>query len=255
MPQHDGPRAEGLPCWVDLSAPDVDAAAAFYRSILGWEFAETGPEYGGYRMASRGGRFAAGVGPQEGDAPAVWVLYFAVESADRTAERARELGGTVLVEPFDVATQGRMAVVADPSGAAFGLWQAGEHHGFQVSGEPGGFGWAEVNTPDADAARDFYTALFDASSAIVENPATTYYSLSKDGAAIGGVLQMTAEWEGIPPHWMPYFEVDDMDAAVARAKDGGGTVAVEPFATPLGRIAVVGDQAMAFFSLLQRGAG
>lgn len=147
MPQHDGPRAEGLPCWVDLSAPAVDAAAAFYRSVLGWEFAETGPEYGGYRMASRGGRFAAGVGPQEGDAPAVWVLYFAVESADRTAERARELGGTVLVEPFDVATQGRMAVVADPSGAAFGLWQAGEHHGFQVSGEPGGFGWAEVNTP------------------------------------------------------------------------------------------------------------
>lgn len=148
-----------------------------------------------------------------------------------------------------------MAILSDPTGAVFGVWQANEHHGFQASAEPGFFGWAEVNTADAERARSFYTELFGASSSGVENPTTTYYGLSKDGETFAGILQMTEEWAGIPPHWMVYFEVDDIDAAVGRAKECGGAVAVEPFDTPLGRIAVVGDRGMAPFSLLQRGAG
>lgn len=255
MPQHDAPRTEGFPCWVDLSVEDVDGAADFYRRVLGWQLTETAPEYGGYRTARRDGRLAAGIGPRQGDDPDHWVVYLAVADADRTAARAKELGGSVYVAPLDVVSQGRMAILSDPTGAVFGVWQANEHHGFQASAEPGFFGWAEVNTADAERARSFYTELFGASSSGVENPTTTYYGLSKDGETFAGILQMTEEWAGIPPHWMVYFEVDDIDSAVGRAKECGGAVAVEPFDTPLGRIAVVGDRGMAPFSLLQRGAG
>jgi len=245
-------EADGYPCWVDLSVPNVDAAVIFYGNVLGWRFSETGPEYGGYQMASLDGVQAAGIGPQEGKNPSYWVLYFATGDVEATVAKARDLGGSIFVEPFDVATQGRMAIVADPTGAMFGLWQGREHHGFGASERPGFFTWAEVNTRDADKARDFYSELLDATHAETQGTGTTYFSLMKDGKAIGGILQMNEQWEGIPPHWMVYFEVADISAAAAAAKEHGGSVAVEPFDTPFGRIAVVGDPAMAPFSLLQR---
>lgn len=253
MPNHQGPRGEGLPCWVDLSVHDVDGAVKFYREVLGWEFAETSAEYGGYRMASLGGVEAAGIGPQQGDYPSYWVLYFATDDVDALATRAKQSGGSVFVEPFDVVTQGRMAILTDPTGAFFGAWQAGLHSGFGASEQPGFFTWAEVNTRDADKARDFHAELLGATITQTPTGGSAYFNLGKDGKNFVGILQMNEEWEGVPPHWMVYFQVDAIDSAVARVKEHRGTVAVEPFDTPFGRIAVIGDAAMASFSLLQRG--
>ncbi len=251
MPGHDGRIDEGFICWADLAATDVGAAERFYGAVLGWQFRATGEEFGGYRIATRDGKQAAGVGPVQDGAPPVWTLYFAVDDVDDFTRRARDLGGNVLNEPFEVPSQGRMSVIADPTGAAFGAWQAIEHHGFGRMESPGFFAWCEVNTTDAARARDFYAQLLEATYSETPNPATTYYVLDKGGHNIAGILQMTKEWAGIPPHWMPYFQVDDIDGAVARAKEHGGTVAVGPFDTPYGRIAVVGDPAMAYFSLMQ----
>lgn len=252
MPKHTTPRAEGFPCWVDLSVPNVDVAADFYRDVLGWEFAATAAEYGGYRMASRDGLQAAGIGPQEGDNPSYWVVYFAADDVDAMTARAKQLGGSVFVEPFDVVTQGRMAILADPTGAVFGVWQAGEHSGFGASEQPGFFTWAEVNTSDAARARDFYTELFGATHTETPGAGSTYFALAKNDKSFAGVLQMNEEWTGVPPHWMVYFEVADIAAATATAKANGGTVSVEPTDSPYGRIAVIGDPAMVPFSLLQR---
>jgi len=252
MAQISGPRAQGFPCWVDLSAPNVDAAVEFYREVMGWEFAETGPEYGGYRMASLAGKQAAGIGPLQGESPAVWTIYFAADNADTFTDRARQLGGTVLAPPFDVPGQGRMAIVADPTGAVFGVWQPYEHHGFGATEEPGFVTWTEVNTPDAARTRDFYTKLLGATAQDMPGAPTTYYMMAKGEDRLCGIMQMNEQWEGIPPHWMIYFEVADIAAAIAKAKANGGAVSVEPFDTPFGRVAVVGDRAGATFSLLQK---
>lgn len=252
MAQIAGNRTEGFPCWVDLSAPNVDEAVEFYREVMGWDFAETGPAYGGYRMASRAGRQAAGIGPLQGESPAAWTVYFAADDADAFTDRAKQSGATVLASTFDVPGQGRMSVVADPTGAVFGTWQAFDHHGFEAAAEPGFFSWAEVNTADASRARDFYTQLLGASARDMPDSPTSYYMLSKDGEMLCGIMQMNEQWAGIPPHWMIYFEVADLAAAIASAKELGGTVAVEPFDTPFGRVAVLGDRAKASFSLLQK---
>ena len=119
----------GIPCWADLTVPDVPAATAFYSAVLGWSFSEPDQEFGGYVIGSVRGAAAAGVGPQQqAGAPAAWTLYFASDDADGTARAVKEAGGEILLEPGDVGPLGRMFIGADPSGATFGVWQAGDPH-------------------------------------------------------------------------------------------------------------------------------
>src|SRR6056297_1677203 len=134
-----GPRPQGLPCWLDLSVPDAKSAAAFYERVFGWTYDVSGEAYGHYHVAQVDGRPVAGFGqPMTGaEVPSVWTLYFAAEDADAMVARAVSLGGTVVASTFDVPGQGRMAVLADPTGAAFGVWQAHEHMGFGLTGAPG----------------------------------------------------------------------------------------------------------------------
>jgi uncharacterized protein len=128
----------GVPCWTDLTAADVDAAKAFYSDVLGWSFTDPDAEYGGYSIAVTRDAAAAGIGPQQPGAPMAWTLYFASDDADETAAAVGEQGGTVLLAPGDVGELGRMFIAADPSGAAFGVWQAGTHIGAGIVNEPGG---------------------------------------------------------------------------------------------------------------------
>lgn len=243
--------APGLPTWFDLMCPDPDASERFYGPVLGWSFRPPAPpEMGSYRMAEVDGKVAAGMGKAMGpDAPPVWSVYFATDDADVTATRVVELGGTILAPVMAIPGAGRMAIFADPTGAAFGVWEAGEHAGAGIRNAPGGMCWCEVNTPDSEAARDFYATLFDLEPARMEG--MHYYTLSRDGDAACGVLQMTKEWEGVPPHWMTYFQVESADAAVDRVKAHGGKVAYGPFDTPFGRIAIVNDPDGIAFTVLQ----
>ena len=154
--------ANGQPCWADVTAPDVDAAAAFYAELFGWEAEkDPRPEAGGYTMLSRNGKHVAAASPPQQDGtPPHWTVYLASDDVDATTKRIGETGGTVLAEPFDVFDSGRMTVAADPSGAVFGVWQAGTHIGSQLRGEPGTLNWNECQTTDPAAAGAFYVAVF-----------------------------------------------------------------------------------------------
>lgn len=254
MKTHDRPHPNGHPSWLDLVSPDVERAADFYARLFGWSYSDTGADFGHYHMAHSGERNAAGLGQRaEGsDLPSAWTVYYATDDVDATTEKARSLGATVVVEPMEVPGSGKMSIVQDPTGAVFGLWEARGHIGAGITDSHGAMSWYEVATRDAEAARDFYSELFGASAEPMEGTGTTYYMLAKDDIPIGGVMQMNDRWEGIPPHWLAYFGVDDVDRAIVDVEEGGGSVAVAPFDTAFGRIAVVSDPFGATFSLVER---
>jgi predicted enzyme related to lactoylglutathione lyase len=246
------PWPAGVPCWTDLSAPDVPAAQAFYADVLGWTYQETGEEYGGYVTAEVNGALAAGIGPAQEGAPPAWTLYIASDDADKTAASVAEHGGTVLAPPFDVGTVGRMFVAADPTGATFGVWQAGTHLGAGIVNAPGGLAWEDLRSTDPDAARAFYTAVFSYRTFPLPaaGPDYTIFSLSDDDRPLGGLGGMMGT-EGQPSHWLVYFGVADTGAAVEAVELGGGSVLKEAFETPYGRMAGVADPSGAVFWLTE----
>lgn len=253
MNTFDKKREPGHPCWFDLMTPDVAAVTQFYTELFGWDYDVMPPDMGSYHMAKTQGRSAAGIGspPPGSDAPSAWTVYYATNDADKSAETATELGGAIISPAFDVTGQGRMAILQDPTGAIFGVWQADAHIGAEIADTHGAMTWCEVNTPDADTAATFYDGLLGSKHQPLAGVPTTYYSLNKGDVTIGGVLQMNEQWEGVPPHWMPYFHVRDTDTAAKLATKHGGSVGVPPFDSPFGRIAVLNDPAGAAFSVIQ----
>ncbi|HWW67738.1 MAG TPA: VOC family protein [Solirubrobacterales bacterium] len=248
--------APGTPSWVDLGSPDVDAAAEFYGALFGWEVHEAGdPEQtGGYRMAYLREKPVAGMMKlmQEGQPPA-WTTYVSVEDADATAAAVKEAGGSVIAEPMDVLDVGRMAVFADPAGAVFSIWQPRAHPGSGLANEPGAFSWNELNTRDPDAAKAFYGSVFGWDFEDNDmGEMGTYTSLKLGDGPVGGMLDMGARGvpEEVPTHWQVYFAVEDTDAAVDQAKQGGGSVMVEPIDIPAGRFAILTDPHGASFAVI-----
>lgn len=246
-------RSAGEPTWIDLATPDLAVAKNFYQQVFGWDFVDTGPDFGHYHFAQVQGRNVAGIGPiwpPDSPQPSAWTIYFASDDAVADCERVKQLGGQVMVEPMEIADSGWMAICADPTGPVFGLWQALNHIGSGVENEHGSMTWCEVNTRDSAAARDFYSKLLNASPQKMEG-VDYYYIMQRGEAMFHGVLQMDAQWEGIPPHWMGYFQVDNTDAAIERAVAAGGKLAVPAFDMEYGRMAVISDPAGAVFSIVQ----
>lgn len=247
----------GTPCWVDLGAPDVQAAGAFYSALFGWEV-EYGPaEMAHYSMARVGGRDVAALADQQVPGVVVWTTYLAVDDVDAATERARAAGGTVLVEPMDVMTFGRMAMVTDPGGAAVSLWQAGTHIGAGRVNEPGTLCWNELTTRAVEESLAFLRAVVGLEGAPIEIPGGgSYYELRlAGGRTVGGLMPMDGEmWDGIPNHWMTYFAVEDTDAVAARCEELGGQVPVPPMDIPPGRFAVLIDPQGGHFSILRLSA-
>jgi uncharacterized protein len=247
-------HAPGTVSWVDLTTPDPEGAQRFYGELFGWKFSIGGPETGHYTMCQLGSDSVAGLGamPPGAQFPSAWTVYFATADADASAARIGELGGQVMMGPMDVMQQGRMLVAMDPCGAAFGLWQAGEHTGAARVDEPGAMAWREVNVRDAGAAKAFYTALFGLEARVMPIPEMTYHILHHGDTRVGGILQMNERWPAeMPAHWMSYFAVDDCDAAAKRVAVGGGKVHLPPFDTPYGRVAIVADPWGAIFSIMK----
>ncbi len=218
----------GTPCWVDHASPDLDASIEFYGGLLGWDVPETeaSEQTGGYRQAMKGGKPVAGMMPlmQEGQPPA-WSSYVSVESAAATADAVRDAGGTVIAEPMEVLDLGTMAVFTDPAGAVFGVWQPGTFIGAELVNEPGALSWNELNTRDVEGAKAFYGAVFG--WGFEDNDmgdVGTYTTISLNGNPVGGILNMAERGvpEQVPAHWQVYLAVEDTDAAVAQAKQGGG---------------------------------
>lgn len=186
----------GVPCWVDLMSPDVDASTTFYTGLFGWD-AEDQFDQDGTRIYTsfiRDGRVVAGMGgqaPEMQGAPPVWNTYIAVTDVDETSKEVEGAGGSVLMPAMDVMDQGRMAIYSDPAGAVISVWQAGAHTGAQVCNEPNAWSWNELMTRDVDAATAFYTAVFGWTYQGMEMPFGTYRVISGgDESGRGAIMPM-----------------------------------------------------------------
>jgi predicted enzyme related to lactoylglutathione lyase len=184
--------------------------------------------------------------------PPHWLLYVSVEDAGAVAARAKELGGTVLAGPGDVPESGRFVVIRDPQGAVFGAWQPRAHIGARIGQLPGTLCWSELVTSDAGAAKAFYTGLFGWVASKSEMPGMDYTMFHAKDCTAGGMMELTEEMKGVPPHWMPYFQVADCEAAIETAKASGGQVDFGPMDIPtVGRFAVLHDGQGAHFSIIR----
>jgi hypothetical protein len=242
----------GTPSWVDLASADLPASTAFYSSLFGWEAMDQGEEAGHYHMFEKNGVPVAGAGPlmMEGQ-PAAWTTYISVTDADASVARVKEAGGMVFVEPMDVLEVGRMAVFADPTGAAAAVWQPRQHIGAGLVNEPGALAWNELNTRDVPGAKSFYAAVFGWEGETGDMGGMQYTTWKLSGEDVGGMMTMPEEVPAeVPAHWLAYFGTADCDATVASATGSGATLFAGPIDIPAGRFAVLGDPTGALFGVI-----
>ncbi len=241
--------------WTDLTTPDPEAAKAFYISLFGWE-ADDQPIGDGavYSMMKLAGADAAAISPQpeqqrEAGAPPLWNSYITVESADAALARAKELGGQVHADAFDVFDAGRMGVVQDPQGAFFLVWEPKQNIGASIVNAPGALCWNQLHVPDLEAADAFYGQLFGwTTEPFADSPIPYRVITTADGHANGGMTSMMPP--GAPPFWLVYFGADDADNAAARVGELGGSTVAEPMDIGAeARVAVVQDPQGAVFAL------
>jgi predicted enzyme related to lactoylglutathione lyase len=219
-----GARSEYAPgtfSWVDLTTADPEAAKAFYGGLFGWQFDDSEiPGDGFYSICLVGGESAAAIAPATDRYPPHWNSYVTVAKADDAVARAKELGATVIEEPFDVLEAGRMAFLLDPTGAGICLWEPRGSIGATRVNDPGCLTWNELHTPEPSIALDFHRALFGWSLEEMPSEDGVFYTIVKVGERTNGGVMSTQEGE--PPNWLPYFTVEDRDAAAERVAELGG---------------------------------
>jgi predicted enzyme related to lactoylglutathione lyase len=263
-----------VPCWIDTSQPDPEAAAEFYGALFGWELEDVMPPDapGQYFMARIRGKDVAGVGSIPEGAPqmAIWNTYVWVDSADETASKVRDAGGSVMMEPFDVMDAGRMAVFADPEGAVFFAWEARANKGSQIVNEHGSNNFNNLNTRDLERAKAFYGAVFGWETLELDRGAQMWTlpgygdhleelspglrkGMEEMGApkgfedVVAGVNEIRDDQPDTPAHWGLTFAVDDADAIAEKATELGGKVIAPPFDAPWVRMTVIADPQGATF--------
>jgi hypothetical protein len=244
----------GAPNWIDLATADLDDAKRFYAQLFGWTAHVGGDEYGGYTIFSLNGRPVAGAGPLFGEGqPTAWSTYVATTDADAVAARVEAAGGKVLVAPFDVMEQGRMAAFLDQAGAPFSVWEPGTMLGAEVFDVPGALTWNELATRDVDGSKAFYGAVFGWTARDSEMAGRPYVVWELDGAMIAGMQpMMSGAWpDDLPPHWMIYFAVGHCDESADLARRLGGRVVQPPTSFAMGRYAVLQDPQGGTFSVLE----
>jgi hypothetical protein len=245
--------------WADLGTTDAAAAKQFYTRLFGWQAHDmpAGPE-GVYVMLTLHDKEVAalyemGAEHRPPDMPPHWNSYISVDDLDATTEKVASLGGTVLAPPMDVMEAGRMAMVQDPTGAVFALWQPRQHIGAKLVNMPGALSWNELLTTDTAKASAFYTALFGWETQTIPSPSgSPYTTFSNQGRMAGGMLQIEPDWGEIPSSWTVYFAVEDCDATVELARELGGSPQMPPTDIPdVGRFAVLQDPQGAFFTVIK----
>jgi predicted enzyme related to lactoylglutathione lyase len=255
MSANPGHFLNNRPAWVDLSSPDPEDSRNFYAELLGWDIqVSPDPQYGGYAMATDAGVGLAGIGAKmDPSAPTAWSLYIGTDDVAALAQRVTDNGGTVVMAPFDVGDQGKMAVFRDPAGAFFSAWQASAMRGF-VSHQPGAFDWAELNARDVDSVLPFYEKVFGwvVKRGEPSNGQPPYNEFQLEGESILGAWEMNPNVPPeVPAYWQIYFSVGDVDVAVARALSLGATTVAGPQDMPGGRWAILADPQGAMFGVLR----
>jgi len=242
----------GTPSWVELGTNDTAGAKAFYTSLLGLTAVDNPmSEEMVYTILQKGEETAAGL-YQNREAPPNWLSYISVASADESAAKATSLGAAIIAEPFDVMEMGRMAIIKDPQGAMFAIWQPGTMIGATVVNEPGAFCWNELATTDPEGARTFYTQLFGWSAKVSEEGPTPYTEWQRGEHSLGG---MRGIGEGEPvstPYWLVYFTVENCEAATEKMKELGGAVHMANYDIPhVGRMSFGADPQGAAMSIIE----
>jgi uncharacterized protein len=224
-------HAPGAFCWMELATTDQAAAKKFYTSLFGWSVEDypMGPEdkYSMFRLKGRDA--AAGYTMRKDQRaqgiPSHWMLYIATSNADASAMKAAQQGGTVLQPAFDVMDAGRMAVLRDPTGAVFSVWQANRNQGIGVANEDNSFCWADLNTPDQDRAAKFYSSVFGWKLERGKQDYSSGYLHIQNGEDfIGGVPPSAYLDSRAPAHWLLYFMVAEVAAAETKAASLGGRI-------------------------------
>jgi len=246
--------APGTFCWSELSTSDLEGAKSFYAGLFGWQAIDNPVPGGGvYSMQNLAGKPVAAIAPQPEQqraarVPALWNSYVSVESADAAADKAKALGAAVHAPPFDVMDVGRMAVIQDPQGAFFMLWQPRSNIGAGLVNAPGAMVWNELRSPDLDGSAAFYSGLFGWTIDRREGTAMGVYLGIKNGEANnGGIAALTPP--GTPPHWLVYFGVEEVEDALAKVAALGGSTLLGATDIEIAKIAVVADPAGAAFAI------
>lgn len=243
-------KSPGTPTWLDLMSTDPTASQKFYHAVFGWNYHISGPEFGHYAMAHFNNQVVAGIGgqPPDSNMPTAWTIYFA--SADLAADiaKAEKLGAKVFVPPMKIGDNGSMAMLTDPLGGFFGLWQAGTHVGTNITDEHGSMTWHELYATDAKKARDFYTKFLNASSDDMPG-GMEYYMLKHGDDMLCGIMQSDPKWN-MPTLWGNYFAVRDIHAAVKVVQDNGGKIMGEIEQTPFGPMAALIDPQGGMFKII-----
>ena len=233
--------AAGVPCFVDTLSSDVEAAMRFYGGIFGWEFAGPGTMPGDppgrYFVARVDGDDVAGLGsaPAAAAPPAAWNTHVAVEGVADATARARAAGGTVVLGPVETPPAGRLAVISDPIGATFCLWEAGERAGATRVNEPSAWAMSALTTPDPDAAEAFYGELFGWDAEAFGDGVWLWRLPGYVGGVPGQpvprdvVAVLMAGGDDQPAGWGVDFWSTDAAAAADAAPALGGSVVMAPF--------------------------
>lgn len=227
----------GAPCWTDITVTDLARSQAFYSRLLGWEYTESTPEFGGYCNAMVNGKLVAGISPpMEGwEVITAWTLYLASDDIQKTHEAVLAAGGTATLEqPMEVGAFGWMGLWSDPTGAQFGGWQKNEHPGFQLFAETGAPAWCDLMSLDRTKAKQFFTDVFGFSYMPMDDGSYEIFSVpGREGA--GGIGEGGSDFSG----WNVAFQVDDVDASAEVAAQAGGKALGDAMAFEFGRFAPV----------------
>ena len=243
----------GSICWIDLASTDAAGATQFYCDLFGWTATEPIENTGGYRMLLHDNRQVAGTAPVWGDTDgSAWSTYVASANADETCAAAIASGGDVVMDAMDVLTAGRMAVLRDPTGAQVSVWQAGDHQGYEVHGEPGTPIWSELMTRDLASAGAFYHAVFGWTALEEDFDGVRYTVWKRHGHLVGGAVEIDHTWpDESDSHWVVYIATADCDATARLCEALGGKVWHAPDDVGPGRCALLEDPAGAVFSVVQ----
>ena len=248
----------GTFCWVELATSDANAAKTFYTQLFGWTYEDhpMGPDmvYTMLRLDGKdvGALYKLMSDQVEHGVPPNWLSYISVTSADEATEKAKGAGATILKEPFDVMTVGRMSVIQDPTGAVFATWQAGDSPGAGIYNVPNSFCWNELMTTDTAKDKEFYTSVFGWGADTQNFGELEYTMFSNGDRPAGGMLAITPEMGPIPPNWLAYFAVDDCDAKVQKATELGASVMKPADDIPgIGRFAILLDPQGAGFAIIK----
>lgn len=243
----------GAPNWVDLATPNIEAATTFYARLFDWEIEKSKTPMGDYYIGKVPGREVAGMmeqAPEMGDM-AMWTTFFYVEDIDAVVHRVGAAGGRIFQAPSDIP-DGKVAVVADPTGAMFGLITHKPAEGVWLSRDPGSVSWVETLTRDPTASEGFYTAVFDWKAETQEHGETRYTTFSLDEGPVAGMMMMPDSVPSeVPAHWAIYFTVSDIEMTVKQAIELGGKPVGPIMDIEMGRFAVVEDEQQAVFQLME----